>query len=41
MDAFEAHARSLRPDYQPETGMLTAEDYQLTYVPGEDDTQYL
>ena len=41
MDAFEAQALSLHPAYQPETGVLSAGDYQLTYVPGRDDTQYL
>ena len=41
MDAFEAQVLSLHPAYQPETGVLTAGDYQLTYVSGQDDTQYL
>ena len=41
LDAFEQYLLSLRPAYDAETRTLTAGAFQLTWVPGEDRTQYL
>lgn len=41
LNAFSAHCRALCPAFDPESGRLTAGDFALDYVPGQDDTQYL
>lgn len=41
MQAFIQHCKALNPVYDPENGKLTARDFELTYVAGNDKTQYL
>ena len=41
LDAFARSVRALSPRYDPETSSLTAGPLALTWIPGQDDTQYL
>ena len=41
MQAFIQHCKTLNPVYDPQNGKLTAHGFELTYVAGNDKTQYL